>query len=559
MKRLRAAFPWTGLLSRRPVEGALVLLALSLITAVDALPIVRAPTHVGVTDWDAYGNTWALTWVARHLTQPGQMLHANMYYPVPDSLSHTESLLTLAVQAAPLLALGASPLLAYNIVWFLTFPLAGLGAYLLARHLGASRLAAGLAALSFAFSSYRFSHLHHIQSLSFQWLPFYVLCLLLALERPRLRYLMGIAVFALAQALSSGYYAALLPLLTGVVLAFHLRAPGLRRVLLSLAVSVLIMAPLFYPYWRTQSRLGLQRSRKECIAWSARWWSLAKAAPGTRSPIEPLLARVAPHGRPPLYPGVAVLALGLASVALFRRNDRVRLFVALGALAFVLSLGPEIRFGGWALPGPYELLRSLPGYRSLRTPERIYPLVGLALSTLAALTWTDWSRRRSWARYAAPLLLIVALWESLPRPSEQYGEIMPPPPYTRVLAKLPPGPTLELPYDRRHENAYYLYWSLAHGQWLVNGWGAYQPPEPAHLATWGRRWPLPGAVKNLAQGGVRYVVVHLDLLDEKHRRRVEVNPLPAGVALLYEGGGQRLYAIEPAVARPQPVEREAVP
>jgi hypothetical protein len=535
-----------------------VLVVLTAIAAIDVLPVVRAPAHVNVSDWDAYGNMWALTWVARHLSQPSQMLAANMYYPMPDSLSCTENLLALAFQAAPLLALGASPLAAYNFVWFATFPLCGLGAYLLARHLSGSHLGSFLAALSFAFSSYRFSRLHHIQALSFQWLPFYLLLLLLSLKSPRPRYLVGMAVFAIAQALSSGYYAALLPLLTSVVLLFHLRAPGLRRALAGLTVAALLLVPVFYPYWRTQSRLGISRSRTECVAWSARWWSLAKAAPGTRSPLQPLLDRVVPGGQPPFYPGCAALVLGLAGVALWRQDRSVRLFVVIGSMAYLLSLGPEIQFGSWAIPGPYELLRGLPGYRSLRAPLRIYPLVGLALGTLAAIAWTHGTRRcRRVARWVAPLVLILATWESCPRLTDQFEEIMPPPAYTHVLASLPRGPVLELPDDRRHENAFYLYWSLVHGQWLVNGWGAYRPPTAARIAELGLRWPLPGATRLLADAGVRYVVVHLGFLDAKHRTRVETTPLPASVRLLYSDEGQRVYEIDPKAVEPKdaPIER----
>jgi hypothetical protein len=505
--------------------------------------VVIAPSRIGVPVGDTYGNVWALTWVARHLVRPTEILWANMFYPFPRSLTLTEGLFAQALEATPLLAAGASPLVAYNLVWLATFPLCALGAYLLARHLSGSRIGGLVAGLSYGFSAYRLTRLQHLQTLSFQWLPLFVLLLLLSLERPRLRRLLGLGALAVGQALSSGYYAAMLPLVTGIVLAFHLRAPGLRRVLLTLALSALVVTPILWPYARAQSQLGVARSRAECAAWSADLLSLLRPEPGTMTPLRPLLTRVVPAGRSVLYPGGAVLLLSLAGATLIRRERAARLMIVLAGVAFVLALGPDVRLGSLTLTGPYELLRGLPGFRALRTPERMYPVVGLGLVSLAALGWAALSRRYRVTIWLAPLLLVWAVVEAVPRVDGWLGEIVPAPLYTRTLAAAPRGPVLELPYEWRHANARYLYWSLDHGQWLVNGWGAFQPPEPAHLGDIGRRWPLPGAAREIGAAGVRYVVVHLDELPERLRERVLRSPLPEGVTLMYEGEGQRVYAL----------------
>ena len=97
-----------------------------------------------------------------------------MFFPHPKSLLYADSLLPQGLLAL----VGAGPR-AGRWRWpttsssSLTFPRGGLGAMLLARELGASRgRGAFLAGFGFAFCTYRWDHLVHVQSLSVAWLPF---------------------------------------------------------------------------------------------------------------------------------------------------------------------------------------------------------------------------------------------------------------------------------------------------------------------------------------------------------------------------------------------------
>jgi hypothetical protein len=91
---------------------------------------------------------------------------------------------------------------------------------------------------------------------------------------------------------------------------------------------------------------------------------------------------------PSLYWGVwdrvavgylGILPLILAGLAvLLQRGRRVHAFVALGVVAFLLALGGESVFHGWA----YLLL---PGFGQLRAPARLVLLLDFALAALAAL------------------------------------------------------------------------------------------------------------------------------------------------------------------------------
>ena len=77
--------------------------------------IVIDPARLGTPNMDAYGNAWAIAWVARQLGRdPAQLFDANMFHPWSGSLAYAESLIPQSLAAWPVLALGGSPLLAYK-------------------------------------------------------------------------------------------------------------------------------------------------------------------------------------------------------------------------------------------------------------------------------------------------------------------------------------------------------------------------------------------------------------------------------------------------------------
>jgi hypothetical protein len=136
-------------------------------------------------------NTWILAWDAHALlTDPLHLFDANIFYPLPNTLAYSEHLFSTAVLALPLGLVAGEPVLAYNLSLLLSFPLAGLGMYLLVLHWTHRRGAAFLAGLAFAFAPYRLAATAHLQLLTVQWLPFSLLALdrLLKYQIPNIKY-----------------------------------------------------------------------------------------------------------------------------------------------------------------------------------------------------------------------------------------------------------------------------------------------------------------------------------------------------------------------------------
>jgi hypothetical protein len=85
-----------------------------------------------------------------------------------------------------ILARAIGPVAAYNAIVLLSFPLAAAAAFGFARYLLDKRLAAGVAAIIFAFSPVHLAHAtYHPHIAQVQWLPLYLVALFFCIDRPR--------------------------------------------------------------------------------------------------------------------------------------------------------------------------------------------------------------------------------------------------------------------------------------------------------------------------------------------------------------------------------------
>jgi hypothetical protein len=284
-------------------------------------------------------NCWILFWTS------GQVLaflsgdfgalarywHGNIFYPEPLTIAYSEHLTAQMVQALPVLAATNNVILAYNLVFLLTFVLSGLGVFLLVRDLTGRPLAALVAGLAFAFAPYRFSQLSHLQVLSAQWMPFVLYGFRRYLETGRRRALAGGAAALVAQNLSCGYYTLFF---TPFAVAYVTYEMAVRHRLRDwaawrafVAAGLVVAAatlPFLTPYLDVRtSGIGV-RSLGDITKYSADVHAFATAPPrlwlwGDR-------LRAFPRGEGQAFPGFAILALALAGIVagFLRRTKRER-------------------------------------------------------------------------------------------------------------------------------------------------------------------------------------------------------------------------------------------
>jgi hypothetical protein len=123
-------------------------------------------------------------------------------------------------------------ILLQNLTILISFPLAAVGTFYVVRHVTRSAWSAVVGGYIFAFNPSHVIHtLGHAHVSSIEFIPFFVICYWLALERTGLMWLVGTIVFYALSALSCWYYLFYI----GYFVIFHtlyawfLSPPGLCR------------------------------------------------------------------------------------------------------------------------------------------------------------------------------------------------------------------------------------------------------------------------------------------------------------------------------------------
>ncbi|MEP6593512.1 MAG: hypothetical protein ABJC51_07460, partial [Acidobacteriota bacterium] len=336
----------------------------------------RIPNDPG----DSVLNIWLLWWNAHAVPLTRGWWSPPIFFPMPGALALSEHLAGLAPVTTPLQWAGATPLVAYNAAFMLSFALSGFFAFLLVRRLAEQqgvpaagcRLAGLCAGLIYGFGPYRAGQLGHLQVLTSQWMPLALLAMHAYLDDGRRRWLALLGAAWLLQALSNGYYLFFFPVLLGLWLVWFVdwRRQARRGAALigALAAASLPLIGMLLSYADIQQRLGLGRTPGEMVNYSATPSAFLQASELLRFwPGSP-----AATSEQFLFPGVSGIALVMLAAAAWgirRRADLPALasrppllFYALAAaLLWGLAFGPRSdHTSAWL--HPYTLLAWLPGF-----------------------------------------------------------------------------------------------------------------------------------------------------------------------------------------------------
>lgn len=305
--------------------------------------------------------------------------------------------------------------------------LSALGAFYLARRFTRHTISALLAGFVFGFSPFHVSHfLAHMHVATIQFIPFFVLCFLRAVETSRPIHVAGSIFFYFLSAISSWYFLVLI----GYFLVFYYvyqtvleRKLVVRRalamVLGNLAGVLLLLSPILIPMV------------------SEGWRNPYVYAPGGEDFVADALAYfvfdpfhlICGIGRTvyPHFTGNLVetrVYLGVINLALFawaffqrkRLGFKEMPFLVSGIVVFMLlASGPYLHvYGHSILPLPTRLLQFLPFISNMRASARaavfVYLLfgIGAGLGMDAVIQWCR-RRGRSSALWLTPVCLLVFL------------------------------------------------------------------------------------------------------------------------------------------------------
>jgi hypothetical protein len=435
-------------------------------------------------------DVWTLWWSADRFAHGYvDLWNAPIFHPTPGTFAFSEPLLLPGALAAPLFALGLPAALVHNVI--LLAALVGNGAFAgrLLRALAVPRLPALLGGMLMV-------ALPFVAKLQGE-LPLVCLAGFIAALDGLVRFEQGggwrpalqAGGALLAQALLCQQLALLaLPFATGaglVALAGRgFARPALLRLGAVAAGTALLLALLAATPLRIHAEHGFSRDAELVEALSAH------PADFFTRPAGALLPPVERPGEftGGLFPGALVLLLAGLGVASARSDRATRrwAFYALGACAasVVLALGLRLSVGGWR---PFELLRALPGFASLRSVFRAAVFAQIHLVMLAGLGMAALLRLGT-ARLGtrAPALVAVAgalaLLENLCLPARLLPLAPAPTAVTSYLAQQAPGTVVaHVPFPASGEvealapEAFRMLAQLQHRQPLVNGYASNFP------------------------------------------------------------------------------------
>lgn len=467
------------------------------------LPL-RLASRVASDPGDPFLNTWILWWNAQAAPFSDAWWSPPVFHPMPGALALSEHLAGIAVFTTPLLALGATPALAYNVALLLSGALSGFFTYLLVLRLTGSVAAAICAGLAYAFAPFRAGQLSHLQVLSSQWLPLVLLGLHGYLDSGRRRWLALFAAAWLLQSLSNGYYLLFAPLLIGAWLLWFAVARGRWRPAAAIAgvwaAASLPLLPVLLVYHGVHQALGLSRPLGEIRMFSGHPSSFLKPAPMLRFWPESGL----PAAEDFLFPGLTIVLVILLSFPAAGGLARWRgqpvagpflFYVSAALLMAALTFGPAAPgegLAGWLRP--YQWLMLLPGFDGVRVPARFGMLMALCLAAaggigLAAVLPASAIGRRLLAGMVAAGLLADGAIEPLTGSA---------PPGRVDLPALPAAAVLELPPDDTAVSVGAMFRSMTHGLPLINGYSGHITPHYAILGQSLRRHD-PSAIVELAR------------------------------------------------------------
>lgn len=533
------------------------------VTAVMAAPLVNysalaSASYVG----DARLTIWTLAWDNHATLLRLPLFNANIYYPAADSLAYNEHLFGLSLFTLPIYAATHNPVLAYNIVWLLSFVLNGVAAHMLIRRYTRRDLAAFAGSLVYTFSFYKMLQAHgHLQQVWTWPLPLSIVCLHRWRDNPSWSRAAAWGATFVLQVLTSWYLAVIAAVVNGAALAwmaFGTRTAWRRRLVQLAAVSV-VAAALVWPFARhyrhldpTDPQQTLQLSADTAAylvpphnTWMGQWL----VSHGSRAPRWI-------WGERTLFVGWIAIGLALCGVmagaATGERRSTVAFYLLLVLVGFLLSLGPfEWRLvrPDWS---PYGLLARLPGVGGIRAPARFSLIVLLGASVLAGIgVEAALARLRRAGRVAVVALLALMLseWYVVAFPNGK-PQPFPVPPIYKLAVLRAARAIVSLPdYHARPPWFFatdYPYFSTAHWRPIVNGYGRTDPPGHFRIINHMMAFPGPNNAREMRRLGIDYVVFHADRYGEGAFECVREAKQCGEYDLVGQIGSDYLFKVRPA-------------
>lgn len=430
---------------------------------------------------DGFQNVWNIWWVNKAIVAN----HANPYFTTMLHWPHGTTLIpqTMAIfdglMAIPLInVLHASLIQAVNFAVVFSFVMGGVTMFWFLYKLHKTYWVAIVGGALFTFSSYHFAHAFgHLQLVSLEWIPLFLLAFWTLLEKFRWRDAVFAAVALFLVLLCDYYYLFWSVMLGGAWLLWRLykkQVPITKKTIgvfaLFCIVATALVGPLVYALVhlsKTDQLMGVHDpvtfglDPLSLIIPGGAWhWSNLTSWYWLRIPY---LAETS------MFFGYGLLAV--VAVAAFKSVFKRRQFKAPSWLNFwwiimigfgVIALGPRLNVFGHTLhsvPLPYTLLETLlPTLKISGMPVRWILIALIAAIVIATYMLSKMDLRKTPSRILLGLFLVVTAIDLYPVnlpltkiPTPHYVEVLKSLPYGAVLDDAAPSEPQQLRNQTIHE------------------------------------------------------------------------------------------------------------
>lgn len=396
---------------------------------------------------DVYFYLWDLWWFKKALLSfSSPYFTPYLFYPIGLNLAFSAITPFNGILSIPLQFLfGLTK--TYTILWLASFIISGYGTFLLVRYLTKNSKAAFISGLIFMFSPYHFAHsLGHLNLLSIEWIPFYVLFFLKTINEESYKNSMYAAFFMVLVFLSEYTYTVYLSLFSAFFLLYYICEDKkyivnkyvITRLCLMGALFAFLVLPFAYPLLK---ELLFSQSN---YMYSSGFVTYSADLLGFFIPSEfhPIFAQfVTPiyqnftgnFAEFTVFAGYTVLLL--STVAFLKiRTKEVKFWILSTVAFFIFCLGPLLHINGiftgrienieFAIPLPYAIIMKIPIISIARVPSRWDAIVMLNLSVLAGyglsyiyMKFENHSfRNKSISNYLMIFFAVLVLFEFLSVP-----------------------------------------------------------------------------------------------------------------------------------------------
>jgi hypothetical protein len=360
-----------------------VLVLFAGVTAIYVHPLLgQLGTHLPVDTGDPGLNAAVLGWNAVTVPLTTAWWNQPWFHPATGVTAFTENMLGLSPISAPAYWLSGSAVVAYNVVFVLSWPLSALAMYFLVRRLTGRADAGIVAGFAFAFTPFRATaELGHLQALCAFWLPVAIGAMHAYLEDRRPRWLLVLGVAWVLHSLSNGYYMFFAAVLIAAWLAYFGTTSRTWRAAVhltgTLALSSVALLPVLIGYYRIHDQYGLRRTFDEAAWFSSRLDSWFQAPAILR-----FWGGVLPEGQHSFFPGLTVLLMVLVAIAarLSQPRPGANRTRARAILQTVMALLTVVSVAGLAWyvgHGPWSIYRSGQTYFKMSDPYRAMAVLAL--------------------------------------------------------------------------------------------------------------------------------------------------------------------------------------